>query len=49
MDEVSRDMGKWFLVEAVLSMPIKLWSPIGRELLRFTGAAPFGLRDDVLP
>ena len=28
-------------------MPILLWSPIGREVLGFEVAAPFGLRDDV--
>src|SRR5262249_56672821 len=27
--------------------PILLWSPIGRNVLGFTVAAPFGLRDDV--
>ena len=31
----------------MLSVPILLWSPIGREVLGFTTAAPFGLRDDV--
>src|SRR5918995_1339479 len=36
-----------FLVAAVLSVPILLWSPIGREVLGFTAAAPFGLREDV--
>ena len=28
-------------------MPILLWSPIGRDVLGFDAAAPFGLRDDV--
>jgi Cu2+-exporting ATPase len=41
------DMRRRFLVAAVLSVPILLWSPIGREVLGFTLAAPFGLRDDV--
>ena len=36
-----------FLVAAVFSVPILLWSPIGRNVLGFTVAAPFGLRDDV--
>ncbi len=36
-----------FLVAVVLSVPILLWSPIGREVLGFTVPAPFGLRDDV--
>jgi P-type Cu2+ transporter len=47
MDDMVRDMRNRFLVAAVLSVPILLWSPIGREVLGFTAAAPFGLRDDV--
>ena len=43
----SRDMRNRFLVAAVLSVPVLLWSPIGREVLGFTVPAPFGLRDDV--
>jgi Cu2+-exporting ATPase len=38
------DMRNRFLVAAVLSIPVLLWSPIGREVLGFTVAAPFGLR-----
>jgi Cu2+-exporting ATPase len=41
------DMRNRFLVAAVFSVPILLWSPIGRQVLGFTVAAPFGLRDDV--
>src|SRR6266542_1932838 len=41
------DMRNRFLVAAVFSIPILLWSPIGRDGLGFTAAAPFGLRDDV--
>lgn len=41
------DMRNRFLVAAVLSVTVLLWSPIGREVLGFTVAAPFGLRDDV--
>jgi P-type Cu2+ transporter len=41
------DMRNRFLVAAVFSVPILLWSPIGREVLGFEVAAPFGLRDDV--
>jgi len=41
------DMRNRFLVAAVFSVPILLWSPIGREVLGFRAAAPFGLRDDV--
>jgi P-type Cu2+ transporter len=41
------DMRNRFLVAAIFSIPILLWSPIGRDVLGFTVAAPFGLRDDV--
>jgi len=41
------DMRNRFVVAAALSVPILLWSPIGRSVLGFTVAAPFGLRDDV--
>ena len=41
------DMRRRFLVAAVFSIPILLWSPIGRDVLKFSVAAPFGLRDDV--
>jgi Cu2+-exporting ATPase len=47
MDDMARDMRNRFLVAAVLSVPILLWSPIGREVLGFEVPAPFGLRDDV--
>ncbi|WP_232283757.1 heavy metal translocating P-type ATPase [Saccharomonospora cyanea] len=47
MDAMVRDMRNRFLVAAVLSVPIVLWSPIGREVLGFTAPAPLGLRDDV--
>jgi Cu2+-exporting ATPase len=47
MEDMVADMRNRFLVAAVLSVPILLWSPIGREVLGFTVAAPFGLRDDV--
>jgi P-type Cu2+ transporter len=36
-----------FLVALVLSIPIMLWSPMGRDMFGFTVPAPFGLRDDV--
>ncbi|HZA80864.1 MAG TPA: heavy metal translocating P-type ATPase, partial [Actinomycetes bacterium] len=41
------DLRNRFLVAALFSVPILLWSPIGREVLGFELAAPFGLRDDV--
>jgi Cu2+-exporting ATPase len=47
MDAMVADMRRRFLVAAVLSVPILLYSPIGREVLGFNAAAPFGLRDDV--
>ena len=47
MADMVRDMRNRFLVAAVLSVPILLWSPIGREVLGFTTPAPLGLRDDV--
>jgi P-type Cu2+ transporter len=47
MDDMVRDMRNRFVLAALLSIPILLWSPIGREVIGFTVAAPFGLRDDV--
>ncbi|WEO76047.1 heavy metal translocating P-type ATPase [Cryobacterium sp. SO2] len=47
MDAMVRDMRNRFLVAAILSIPIILWSPIGRDVIGFTVPAPFGLRDDV--
>jgi Cu2+-exporting ATPase len=41
------DMRNRFLVAALFSVPILLWSPIGRDVLGFRVAAPLGLRDDV--
>ncbi|GEK19886.1 heavy metal translocating P-type ATPase [Cellulomonas xylanilytica] len=45
--DMARDMRNRFLVALVLSVPITLWSPIGREIIGFDAPAPFGLRDDV--
>jgi len=47
MADMVRDMRNRFVVAAVLSVPILLWSPIGRDVLGFDAAAPLGLRDDV--
>jgi P-type Cu2+ transporter len=47
MDAMVRDMRNRFLVAVLLSIPILLWSPIGREVIGFGTPAPFGLRDDV--
>ncbi len=47
MDQMARDMRNRFLVALVLSIPIMLWSPMGRHMFGFAVPAPFGLRDDV--
>ncbi|GEP35432.1 copper-translocating P-type ATPase [Nocardioides szechwanensis] len=47
MADMVRDMRNRFLVALILSIPILLWSPIGRDVIGFETAAPFGLRDDV--
>lgn len=47
MDAMVRDMRNRFLVALILSIPITLWSPIGRKVIGFSVPAPFGLRDDV--
>ncbi len=47
MESMVRDMRNRFLVAALFSIPILLWSPIGHDVLNFRVAAPFGLRDDV--
>ena len=47
MADMVVDMRRRFLVAALFSVPVLLWSPIGRDVLNFDLAAPFGLRDDV--
>jgi Cu2+-exporting ATPase len=47
MAAMVRDMRNRFLVALVLSVPIVLWSPIGRQVLGFGVPAPFGVRDDI--
>jgi P-type Cu2+ transporter len=47
MEAMVADMRNRFLVAAIFSVPILLWSPIGRDVLGFEAPAPFGLRDDV--
>jgi Cu2+-exporting ATPase len=47
MASMVTDMRNRFLVAALFSIPIVMWSPIGRDVLNFSVAAPFGLRDDV--
>ena len=48
MDAMVADMRNRYLVAAVLSVPITLFSPMGRDMLGFGLPAPFGLRDEVL-
>jgi Cu2+-exporting ATPase len=48
MDDMVRDMRNRFLVAAILSVGVTLWSPMGRDMLGFTAPTPFGLRDDVM-
>ncbi|MEV4573326.1 heavy metal translocating P-type ATPase [Nonomuraea jabiensis] len=47
MEAMAADMRNRFLVAAVLSVPILIWSPIGREVLGLDVPVPFGLREDV--
>ena len=47
MADMVRDMRNRFLVALVLSVPIMLFSPMGREVFGFGVSAPFGMRDDV--
>ena len=47
MADMVADMRRRFLVAALFSVPVLLWSPIGRDVLGFEVGAPFGLRDDV--
>jgi len=46
MEAMVEDMRNRFLVAAVLSVPILLWSFIGRQVLHFSVPAPLGMRDD---
>ena len=48
MQDMVRDMRNRFLVALVLTALITLWSPMGRDMLRFTVPAPFGVSDEVL-
>lgn len=47
MADMVADMRRRFIVAAVFSVPILLWSPIGRDVIGFKTGAPFGRRDDV--
>jgi P-type Cu2+ transporter len=41
------DMRNRFLVAALFSIPIVLWSPIGRDVFGFDVGVPFGIREDI--
>jgi len=47
MADMVADMRNRFLVAAVFSVPILVWSPIGRDVLGVKAPVPFGLRVDV--
>ncbi len=47
MADMVADMRRRFTIAAVFSVPILLWSPIGRDVIGFKVAPPFGRRDDV--
>jgi Cu2+-exporting ATPase len=47
MAGMARELRTRFLVAAAFTVPVVLWSPIGREVLGFRAAAPFGLGDAV--
>ncbi|MEU8108345.1 heavy metal translocating P-type ATPase [Nonomuraea muscovyensis] len=47
MEAMVADMRNRFLVAALLSVPIMIWSPMGREMLGLHVPVPFGLREDV--
>jgi Cu2+-exporting ATPase len=48
MADMVREMRNRFLVAVVPAVPISLYSPMGRDMLGFDSAAPFGLRDDIV-
>ena len=47
MADMVADMRRRFLVAVGFSIPIVLWSSIGRDVLGFHTSAPFDMRDDV--
>jgi len=47
MADMVSDMRRRFLIATLFSVPILLWSPIGRDVIEFDVDAPFGMRDDV--
>ncbi|MBI2690849.1 MAG: heavy metal translocating P-type ATPase [Solirubrobacterales bacterium] len=47
MDAMVADMRNRFFVALAFAIPIVLWSPIGSDVVGFSAAPPFGLRNDV--
>ncbi|GAA2287305.1 heavy metal translocating P-type ATPase [Nonomuraea roseoviolacea subsp. roseoviolacea] len=47
MEAMATDLRNRFLVAAVLSILITIWSPMGREMLGLRLPVPLGLREDV--
>ena len=47
MAGMARDMRNRFLVAALFSVPILVWSPIGHDVFGLNVAVPFGLREDI--
>ena len=47
IEDMARDMRRRFLVALILSIPITIWSPLGRDVLGLDPPLAFGLRDDV--
>jgi Cu2+-exporting ATPase len=47
MEAMVADMRNRFMVALVFTIPIVLYSPLGRDTLGFTLGTPIGLRDDV--
>src|SRR3546814_13048941 len=46
MEDMVADMRRRFLVAALFSVPILIWSPTGLDVIGVETVAPFGLRDD---
>jgi P-type Cu2+ transporter len=47
MAQMVNDMRNRFLVALLFSIPIVIWSPIGKDVLGVNAPVPFGLRQDV--
>jgi Cu2+-exporting ATPase len=47
MADMVTDMRNRFLIAAIFSIPILVWSPIGHDVFDLDVATPFGMREDV--